>query len=153
MIWISWSCSMASSGQTSYEEDLFQLRQKYHGGPGINRDRQRRQIDYEHEGNVVLINTKWSLAKQPLEDQLYLLRRTLKGLETEHRIELMQNDDKTKQALQTWHDEIDPDRYGEYEHEKNELDAREKLRQSLVDEAAQKEKYKKYSSLYSKWDY
>jgi hypothetical protein len=144
---------MTHSGQTSYEQTLFQLRQKYHNNRGINKDRQRRDIDDEHDGNAVLINKKWTLAKQPLETQLNSIRRALNRLETEHRTELRENDEQTKQALQIWHDEIDPDRYDEYEREKNELDAAEQRRQALVTAALQKEKYKQYSSLYSKWDH
>jgi hypothetical protein len=138
---------------TSYEQTLFELRQKYQNKRGINKDRQRREIDDEHEGNVGIINLKWILAKQPLETQMIALRRALKRLETDYHTELGQNDDKTKQALQLWHDEIDPNRYDEYEREKNELDAAEKRRQALVAAALQKEKYEQYSSLYSKWDY
>jgi hypothetical protein len=144
---------MTHSGQTSYEQTLFQLRQKYHNNRGINKDRQRRDIDDEHDGNAVLINKKWTLAKQPLETQLNSIRRALNRLETEHRTELRENDEQTKQALQIWHDEIDPDRYDEYEREKNELDAAEQRRQALDTAALQKEKYKQYSSLYSKWDH
>jgi hypothetical protein len=102
---------------------------------------------------VGLINKKWTLAKQPLEMQLNALRRELTRLETEHRTELRENDNKTQQAFQIWHDEIDPNRYDEYEREKNELDAVEEQRQAFVAAALQKEKYKQYSSLYSKWDH
>jgi len=139
--------------QTSHEQNLFQLRQKYQNKCGINKDRQRRDIDDEHDGNVGLINKKWTLAKQPLEMQLNALRRELTRLETEHRTELRENDNKTQQAFQIWHDEIDPNRYDEYEREKNELDAVEEQRQAFVAAALQKEKYQQYSSLYSKWDH
>ena len=144
---------MTHFDQTSYEQTLFQLRQKYQNKRGINKDRQRRDIDDEHNGNVSLINKKWTLAKQPLETQMNALRRALNSLETEHRTELRENENQTKQALQIWHDEIDPNRYDEYEREKNELDAAEERRQALVAAALQKEKYKQYSSLYSKWDH
>jgi len=143
---------MAYSRQTSYEEDLLKLREKYHNGSGINRDGQRRTINYEHESSVFLINQKWDLAKKPLEQQVHSLQQMLIRMETDHHIELNKIHAKTKEALKKWHEEVDPDRYGEYLHEKNELDTRENIRQSLLDAAAEKEKYKKCIGLFSNWD-